>query len=78
MIRVVCFLICSLVVALPAYAQPEAIPKDVSGIVFLGNSITYGGRYIEFVDAYFSLNYPDWEFEIINVGLPSETVSGLS
>ncbi len=54
------------------------IPQDVERILFLGNSITYSGQYVSYVDAYLSLQYPDRDFEIINVGLPSETVSGLS
>ncbi|MBC8767809.1 SGNH/GDSL hydrolase family protein [Arenibacter sp. BSSL-BM3] len=54
------------------------IPQDVKRILFLGNSITYSGQYVSYIDAYFTLQYPDREFEIINVGLPSETVSGLS
>ncbi|WP_220377767.1 MULTISPECIES: SGNH/GDSL hydrolase family protein [unclassified Arenibacter] len=54
------------------------IPQDVERILFLGNSITYSGQYVSYVDAYLTLQYPDRDFEIINVGLPSETVSGLS
>ena len=59
-------------------AQPYAIPKKVKRIVFLGNSITYDGRFIEYIDTYLSIHKPDRQYEIINVGLPSETVSGLS
>jgi lysophospholipase L1-like esterase len=33
---------------------------------------------VSYIDAYFTLKYPHRHFEIINVGLPSETVSGLS
>jgi lysophospholipase L1-like esterase len=47
-------------------------------IVFLGDSITYGGEYVEFVEAYLRMAYPQFEGEILNIGLPSETVSGLS
>lgn len=47
-------------------------------IVFLGNSITYNGKFVSYIDAFLTLNYPDRKLEIINVGLPSETVSGLS
>jgi lysophospholipase L1-like esterase len=54
------------------------IPQNVKRILFIGNSITYSGQYVSYVDAYFTLRYPDRDFEIINVGLPSETVSGLS
>lgn len=60
------------------FAQPYAIPANVKKIVFIGNSITYAGYYISCVDAYLRLQYPERNFEVINVGLPSETVSGLS
>lgn len=60
------------------YAQTYSIPDGVKRILFLGNSITYNGKYISFIDAYLTLKYPQRNFEIINLGLPSETVSGLS
>lgn len=50
----------------------------VKRIVFLGNSITYNGKYIEDIEAYLLARYPQQRFELINLGLPSETVSGLS
>lgn len=59
-------------------AQPYAIPANLKKIVFIGNSITYAGYYVSCIDAYLRLQYPERHFEIINVGLPSETVSGLS
>lgn len=58
--------------------QSYEIPQGVKRILFIGNSITYSGQYVSFIDAYFTLRHPDRDFEIINVGLPSETVSGLS
>src|SRR5690606_34353830 len=39
---------------------------------------TYNGKYIKDIEAYYRLHYPERELEFINVGLPSETVSGLS
>jgi lysophospholipase L1-like esterase len=54
------------------------LPEKAERILFLGNSITYGAHYVNYVIAYLHLNYPDRKFEFINVGLPSETVSGLS
>ncbi len=51
---------------------------SVHRIVFLGNSITYAGNYITDIEAYFLTRYPQKRFEFINMGLPSETVSGLS
>ncbi|MCK5441130.1 MAG: SGNH/GDSL hydrolase family protein [Maribacter sp.] len=54
------------------------ISPDVQKILFLGNSITYSGEYISFIETYLTLKYPERRIEYINVGLPSETVSGLS
>ncbi|MEM9986605.1 MAG: SGNH/GDSL hydrolase family protein [Bacteroidota bacterium] len=47
-------------------------------ILFLGNSITYAGAYVDFVEAYWTLSHPEMQAECINLGLSSETVSGLS
>ncbi len=59
-------------------AQTYSITTGTKRIVFLGNSITYNGKFVSYLDAYFSLAHPEKNLEIINVGLPSETVSGLS
>ena len=47
-------------------------------ILFLGDSITHAGQYVDFVEAALITAHPGRAFEIINCGLPSETVSGLS
>lgn len=68
-----------LVTGLEAQAQPDyAIPDEVSRIAFIGNSITYSGQYVAYIEAWLTLHHPERRFEYINVGLPSETVSGLS
>jgi len=54
------------------------IPEEDKRIVFLGNSITYTGYYIAYIEAYYKLKYPERTIEFINLGLPSETVSQLS
>ncbi len=54
------------------------IPENASRILFLGNSITYSGQYISYIEAYLILQHPERKLEFINAGLPSETVSGLS
>lgn len=59
-------------------AQIYPLHKDTKRIVFLGNSITYNGKFVSYIDGYLTLIYPNQNIEIINVGLPSETVSGLS
>lgn len=69
-------------VALTLSAQPAAaIPPPLEGVrrvVFLGDSITYAGHFVEDVEAVLRVNDPTLRCEFINVGLPSETVSGLS
>ncbi len=48
-------------------------------VLFLGNSITYDGRYIVDLETFVLLKHPKRQPDVfINVGLPSETVSGLS
>lgn len=64
----------------PANASEIGI-KDVLNahrIVFLGDSITYGGEYVEFVENYLRMAHPEFKGELLDLGLPSETVSGLS
>ena len=53
-------------------------PTDTKQILFLGNSITYAGQYIAFVETYYRIKHPNSSIEWLNLGLPSETVSGLS
>src|SRR5262245_14044303 len=50
----------------------------VHRVVFLGDSITYAGRYIEYLEAFLRLDDPALRTEFLDLGLPSETVSGLS
>jgi len=47
-------------------------------VLFLGDSITQDGRYIAFLSAYLMAAYPERRLDIVNLGLGSETVSGLS
>jgi lysophospholipase L1-like esterase len=47
-------------------------------VVFLGDSITYSGQYVEFIETYLRVHAPALRCEFLDLGLPSETVSGLS
>ena len=58
-------------------ADADFLP-GVKRIVFLGDSITYSGQYVDAFETFLFLRFPARQFEVINVGLPSETVSGLS
>src|SRR5688500_5696033 len=59
------------------HRHDEMLPGAKS-VLFLGDSITHSGQYVEFIEAYFVTRFPGRPVEFMNVGLPSETVSGLS
>ena len=68
-------LLCGADPARPVDPQPLA---GVHRVVFLGDSITYSGQYVEFLEAYLRARDADFRCEFLDLGLPSETVSGLS
>jgi lysophospholipase L1-like esterase len=63
-----------------AFAQQDAsvAPTDRPRILFLGDSNTYAGHYITWLETQLRLLQADPMPELINLGLPSETCSGLS
>lgn len=79
----VCFLMllaCSTAGTVASGASPE--PRDVlkqsKRIVFLGDSVTAAGLYVVDFDAWLTTQGLSPKPDVINAGLPSETVSGLS
>ena len=52
--------------------------QNAKRILFLGDSITYAGEYISWFDAWLVSQELANRAVVINAGLPSETVSGLS
>lgn len=58
----------------PAARAWVAAPR----VVILGDSITYGGAWVEWVETWLHLQFPEVQIEVLNLGLPSETASGLS
>jgi len=56
----------------------QTLLRRARRIVFLGDSITYAGHYVAFFDAWLLTQPLENPPIVINVGLPSETVSGLS
>ncbi|MDB5350376.1 MAG: hypothetical protein JWN86_1623 [Planctomycetota bacterium] len=64
-----------LALIVPSEAPPLG---DAHRVLILGDSITAAGRYTAYIESYFATRFPDREIEFINLGLPSETVSGLS
>ena len=65
-----------LLITVSAAAQP--LDTGIHTVLFLGNSITYAGSYITDMEACYTISHPGQKMEFINLGLPSETVSGLS
>lgn len=47
-------------------------------ILILGDSITYSGAYVDLFEAAVRRADPEWRGDILALGLPSETVAGLS
>lgn len=63
--------------------RPASVPGadallTAKRVVFLGDSITYSGQYIAYLEAFLTARYPGKKFDFLDLGLPSETVSGLS
>ena len=75
------FLFASLVLAAlgPSLrAEEKFLLRDGQRVVFLGDSNTFAGHYVAYLDAYLFARFPGRKFELINLGLPSETACGLS
>ncbi|MBT8037690.1 MAG: SGNH/GDSL hydrolase family protein [Verrucomicrobiae bacterium] len=69
----------SIFLSLPLVGAAAAgLLEDQQRILFLGDSITQGGSYVANFDAWLVKKFPDRRFTVINAGLSSETVSGLS
>jgi lysophospholipase L1-like esterase len=58
--------------------SPGTMLREARRVLFLGDSITAGGGYIAHVDAWLQVELGDKAPQLINGGLASETVSGLS
>ncbi len=61
-----------------ASADGPKILEGVRRVVFLGDSITYSGQFIEDIEAVLRADDPALRCEFLDLGLPSETVSGLT
>lgn len=59
-------------------AEPPPFLTSARRIVFLGDSITHAGHYISQLEAQLRLRHSGKSPELVNLGLPSETCSGLS
>ncbi len=71
----------ALLSALIAADDPAPAPfalETARRVLFLGDSNTFAGGYVRDIEGYLATRLPDREYEIINLGLPSETVTGLT
>lgn len=77
MIRLLTVITLGLMLAGPLCAQDV---DSIAGkrVVFLGDSITQSGGYITFVTYYLEKLHPKKDFDVLGLGLASETLSGLS
>jgi len=63
----------------PSPGPAAEVPlRDGRRVVFLGDSITNYGVYIQDIEAYLVTRFPDRKVELVNLGLSSETASGLT
>lgn len=64
--------------AAPVAAQEPSFPLGAKRILFLGDSITHAGTYVALIEAQLRAHRIEPLPDIINLGLSSETCSGLS
>ena len=69
-------LLCPLAGSRAGAAEPLIKPTD--RVLFLGDSITHAGHYVTQIEATLRKAHPGTVPDLINLGLPSETCSGLS
>jgi lysophospholipase L1-like esterase len=69
------FAMCLVSVSLFAQGADSLAGKRV---VFLGDSNTQAGSYVSFTGYYLEKQYPEKSFDLLGLGLASETLSGLS
>lgn len=76
--RMLFALVITLVAEIPTLAEPPAYLSSANQVLFLGDSITYAGHFVSDVEIEWRLQHDGAAPEMINLGLPSETCSGLS
>ncbi len=78
MLRCLTVVLAVAAVAPTVRAEENFFLQDGQRVVFLGDSNTFAGQYIAYLDAYLFTRFPDRTYELLNLGLPSETACGLS
>jgi len=64
------------VASIQSHAQPLLQPGK--RVVFIGDSITQHGEYVDWVESWLLTHHPKNHYNILRVGLSAETASGLS
>ncbi len=67
-----------LLLSFAALDAKEFFLRNGQRVLFLGDSITQDGRYVEMIESWLIANRPAQRIEIIKLGLGSETVEGLT
>ncbi len=62
----------------PLSGAAEPLVKPTDRVLFMGDSITHAGHYISLIEVQLRETHPGTAPDLINLGLPSETCSGLS
>ena len=65
----------------PASKSPLPAPPDISlvdgdRVVFLGDSITQDGRYVEAVEQFFLTRFPERKVSFVNAGWSADKATG--
>ena len=76
--RIISILSFVLLSILPMASASEKLLEGKKTILVLGDSITQAGDFVTAFDAWLVKKYPEKRFTVINAGVASETISGLS
>ncbi len=66
----------ALAAVLFAFAASAEPFKDGDTVVFLGDSITHGGRYHEFIADFYRTRYPGRHIRFVNSGIGGDSAGG--
>ena len=78
MIRLPSFAVCLLLSSFLSAADHSDLISPDRRILFLGDSVTHAGHYVSLIEASVRSEFSEQVPVLINLGLPSETCSGLS
>ncbi len=56
----------------------KSVLKDGQTLLFIGDSITQDATYVNFIETFLLAKHPDRHFNVVGLGLSSETVCGLT